>query len=99
MKQPTEEQIEKWIDDSFLESNSSKVSGKLNVVHFANGFRRAVKWLLEWQKTQPLEVFLVIDLEQVVEVCRTKESAQKRIEILKKNHPTQFFDIESKIIN
>jgi len=93
MKQPTDEQIEKWIDDSFLESNSSKVSGKLNVVHFANGFRRAVQWLINWQKSQPLEVFLIRPKESdvVACVCRTKEDAEKTIASLKKTYENEFY--------
>lgn len=68
--------------------------------NFLNGFEDGVKWLLNWQKTQPLTVYYVMVGEnEIVDVCRTEESASKSISDLLKSYPTTEFYIDERIIN
>jgi hypothetical protein len=60
---------------------------------------KAIEWLLEWQKTQPLTVYLVIDSSiGIVAVFRTEEGANKGIEGLKSNLPKGEFYVKARII-
>jgi hypothetical protein len=84
---PTEKQIEK------AANNGDR--GTLEKQAFEDG----VKWLLEWQKTQPLEVFYVMVGEcEIVDVCRTFLSAERSISDLKKDFNGVDFWIDERII-
>ena len=85
MQQPTEKEIE----DAMWESRSKNYVSD----NFINGFGRAVKWLLNWQKSQPLEVFLVRSKEEdsFFCICRTKEEAENTIETIKKTYENEFY--------
>jgi len=89
MKQPTDEQIDNAIDETF--SRRYALS--------EDGFIKGVKWLLEWQKTQPLTVYYVmVGEETVIDIRRTKESAKARISELSKDHLDVFFWIDEREI-
>jgi len=88
---PTKEEI-----NEFLKNVNEEVTSRST---FRNGFKAAVKWLLEWQKTQPLTVYYVMVAEnEIVDVCRTHESAEKSISDLKKDYPKVEFWIDEREI-
>jgi len=86
---PTKEQIENAIYEAVVNPTG----------FFPNGFVNGVQWLLEWQKTQPLTVYYVMVGEnEIVDVCRTQESAEKSISDLKKDYPKVEFWIDEREI-
>ena len=76
---PTEKEIKEALENLFYTEPSAFVTG--------------IEWALEWQKTQPLEVFLVRNTEtqDLMEVCRTKEAAEKTIDSFKKTYENEFY--------
>lgn len=76
MQQPTDEQIKEAAQKTYCSLPS---------------FKTGVNWLLNWQKSQPLEMFLVWDYNANIRaICRTKEQAEIVAENLKKDYNSSF---------
>jgi len=97
MKKPEEIEINTQAINAFKESIYSN-NNALRFV-FCEAFDKGLHWLLNWQKTQPLTVYLVIDSSiGIVAVFRTEEGANKGIEGLKSNLPKGEFYVKARII-
>jgi len=98
MKNPPDELVQIEAKKAF-ENSVFSATKPLNLP-FRYAFEKAIQWLLEWQKTQPLTVYYVMVGElEIVDVCRTHKSAEKSISDLKKDYQKVKFWIDERIIN
>jgi hypothetical protein len=84
---PSEKEINDALEKAYQDCKTN--------AFFGNGFKLAIEWLLNWQKTQPLQLWCVMAGEnEILDICRSEQAAKDSIAALKKDHSSVDFWID-----